>query len=1021
MVRLPAAALRNPVKAPPKRKKRKRVRGTLSTPLMPASRLSTSSDQERFPNHEHPYFSSDQSRMEPSVTMPMNRPMEHTSRCSTTSKLINEEAQNELMKCDNNLRGIRQETEMIVASASEQMPSLLGRLSDPDPLTQTTRLTSTRKGLALTSRRCHGTRVEPRKTNQPRVFHHPFRKPTLYSRISLGTSSEPGRHCSTVTGPYRNSLSQNGSTYSVGTPSTLTMCSQTSTRLPVTSESQSSSASNLNCSIAPRNQQNQSRPTETGSSPGTLWSMPHCSFSNIEDSNSSCTANTSKGTLLPYPSSFTPASSTMIELSESGRHSVATSSSLISQNLQTCSCNGCTTRPVSHPVHHQSHERDNRRIAVAVPHAGGGTNTGALTQQHPVTTSMCALSAQAGVMSQMTATSPVKSSEESPLTIKWERRPRFVREYVWSDHISSRLSTALVTEIAPPVPGPPENELSNELALSTIRSHPHLFRITTPIKTDRFRALLIRHPNRALVDSVCAGLESGFWPWAVTDHSDAPEIVDNARLQKIRDPSHLTFMRHQRDEEIALGRFSPPFQNLLPGMTTIPLWVVPKPHSDNLRLVVDHSAGSYSPNSFISSDDASTHLDTLHALGAALIRVRKEHGNVPLVLFKTDVSQAYRRLPMHPLWQIRQVVTIDGVHHVDHNNNFGNRGAGRLWITFFGLALWIAIFIILIHDLFAYVDDGFSYEFADQTTFYAPYGKFLPSKQSRLLTLFDDIGIPHEERKQVSGSPLMIIGFNVDPNAMTITMATDARRDIIKAVRDFANPRQRRSLKDFQRLAGWVNWALNVFPLLRPGLSSVYEKMRRGSSPFSKLSVNNSICNELRWLADHMDRSDGVHILESREWTKADADQTYLCDACPTGMGYWSLKTCEGFQCAVSPSSRNGIFFFEALTVLSALSHVCESVFPKPKRLAILTDSSNTFDMFNTLHALPAYNPILITAVDLLIKSNIQLRVFHIPRNDNKVADALSRLDEKTAQFLQPRMIVSNFLPPRFTLGDVPL
>ncbi|KAF8811016.1 hypothetical protein BYT27DRAFT_7020522, partial [Phlegmacium glaucopus] len=57
---------------------------------------------------------------------------------------------------------------------------------------------------------------------------------------------------------------------------------------------------------------------------------------------------------------------------------------------------------------------------------------------------------------------------------------------------------------------------------------------------------------------------------------------------------------------------------------------------------------------------------------------------------------------------------------------------------------------------------------------YAPYGKFLLLKQSRLLTLFDDIGIPHEEQKQVSGSPLMIIRFNVDPNAMTITMATDA-------------------------------------------------------------------------------------------------------------------------------------------------------------------------------------------------------------------------------------------------------
>jgi hypothetical protein len=135
----------------------------------------------------------------------------------------------------------------------------------------------------------------------------------------------------------------------------------------------------------------------------------------------------------------------------------------------------------------------------------------------------------------------------------------------------------------------------------------------------------------------------------------------------------------------------------------------------------------------------------------------------------------------------------------------------------------------------------------------------------------------------------------------------------------------------------------------------------------------------------------------------------------------WSLTTCEGFVCAVSPYSKHGIFFFESLTVLSALSHVCELPTPRPHRLAILTDSSNTFDMFNTLHALPAYNPILITASNLLIASGIQLRVFHIPRSDNEVADALSRLDIATAHRLQPGLTVTTFSPPRFALGEVQL
>jgi hypothetical protein len=67
---------------------------------------------------------------------------------------------------------------------------------------------------------------------------------------------------------------------------------------------------------------------------------------------------------------------------------------------------------------------------------------------------------------------------------------------------------------------------------------------------------------------------------------------------------------------------------------------------------------------------------------------------------------------------------------------------------------------------------------------------------------------------------------------MMITMPSAARDELVLAIRTFANPRRRQSLRDFQRLAGWVNWALNVYPLLRPGLSSVYEKMRCGSFPF---------------------------------------------------------------------------------------------------------------------------------------------------------------------------------------------
>ena len=232
-----------------------------------------------------------------------------------------------------------------------------------------------------------------------------------------------------------------------------------------------------------------------------------------------------------------------------------------------------------------------------------------------------------------------------------------------------------------------------------------------------------------------------------------PSIVDNSACV-IQDPAHVLFVREQRDYEIQQSRFSPSFgQHLLPGMTAILIGVVPKPHSNKLRLVVDQSSGDFAPNSFIPRQSIVVPLDNLQDLGAILRHVRVEHGpSTKLVVFKSNISQAYRRLLVHSLWQLFQIITIDGERHVDRNNNFGNRGAGGLWGTFMGIVLWITINIKHILDLLAYVDDTFSWEFTNNFLWYEPYTCHFPAKQALLLQLWDELGIPHEQSKQVFSS-----------------------------------------------------------------------------------------------------------------------------------------------------------------------------------------------------------------------------------------------------------------------------
>src|ERR1700761_328585 len=71
------------------------------------------------------------------------------------------------------------------------------------------------------------------------------------------------------------------------------------------------------------------------------------------------------------------------------------------------------------------------------------------------------------------------------------------------------------------------------------------------------------------------------------------------------------------ENEVACRRFSEPFADLLPGMYSAPMHVVPKPRTNppKYRLVHDYSASTFSCNSMIPKQERSMPLDTVQHLG----------------------------------------------------------------------------------------------------------------------------------------------------------------------------------------------------------------------------------------------------------------------------------------------------------------------------------------------------------------------------------------------------------------------
>ena len=167
--------------------------------------------------------------------------------------------------------------------------------------------------------------------------------------------------------------------------------------------------------------------------------------------------------------------------------------------------------------------------------------------------------------------------------------------------------------------------------------------------------------------------------------------------------------------------------------------------------------------------------------------------------------------------------------------------------------------------------------------------------------------------------------------------------------------------------------------------------------------------------------SNGVHVISTTRWGVDNADIILFCDACPLGLGFWYPAGNIGFHHPFTTiPGDHSIFYCEAPTVVSAIDLAVQHLHLHcGSCLAIFSDNSNTVNMFNSLEAQPLHNPLLTTAVDLLLWSHIQLHVFHIPGEHNVVADALSCSLFHNAHIHSSALQIHPFTPSWLTLGAV--
>ena len=586
---------------------------------------------------------------------------------------------------------------------------------------------------------------------------------------------------------------------------------------------------------------------------------------------------------------------------------------------------------------------------------------------------------------------------------------------------------------AEPLPAPPPIQQLPRDLVRTVQQHPEIFKIQTTLDVQVFEKLLTSHPNQPFVRSVVRGFRAGFWPFAATPY---PKTV-NESYNSTKKPEYRKFLQEQRDIEINNRRFSNAIgPRLFPGMTCMPVHVVRR--GQKLRAIYDHSAGEYSLNSLIPEEARAVKLDGIKHLSYVLRHARSPGITRDIVLFKSDVSSAYRIMPMSPYWQALQAVKIDGKYYVDRCNTFGNAASQTLFCAFFSLVLWIAENVFRIPDILSYIDDNFSWEYRDKMRYYKPYAKMLPEKQTKLLMLWDILGIPHDAKKQEYGHEIKIIGYEIDVKRMQVTIPKESMNEILSKIETLCSTatdetdigiqdpcyRPIVTVQDIRRITGKVNWAIEVNPLLKPGVDGLHRLLAGKIDPTEPCNIDKDTRQELLWLANHLRNAKGVSLKTTMPWTADKANQTVYAYTSRRGIGFWCPKSKLGcvtpFTSELASDHESERIFHSLIAIICVIEWAQRgylSTTKNAKRLLIYVESKSdtAITAFKTRRAPAGMNHIFRFAMSMLLESKIDLHVDVTPEGNEeqgKVARMLARQKTASPLMCRPEIRISEYRLP---------
>ncbi|SGY11864.1 BQ5605_C011g06299 [Microbotryum silenes-dioicae] len=415
---------------------------------------------------------------------------------------------------------------------------------------------------------------------------------------------------------------------------------------------------------------------------------------------------------------------------------------------------------------------------------------------------------------------------------------------------------------------------------------------------------------------------------------DDPSTIDFSRSE-----THRSFIQSTIKEEVGKGWLSAGTSFPIPGATYSSVFVV-KSTNHRMRVVADHTRSGL--NDGISRAACPTVYDTIIDL-IQLLRWHRFASKLltpNLVLWKLNVSSAFKVLVMSKNWQARQGIAI------------------KRWLPDGELVTWYHIKWRGSYGIkypLAYMDDTFGVYISNTLVPFVHNGvqHMIPLQQAQMADLWQSLGLPFKlsPGKAPFGRRVTITGIDCDLDDFSISLTPKAINDLATVIQAFLDfPGRCPPLRQWRQMTGWLSWALNVAPQARPHVTPLYNKIDSKTQANAGVPLNlevRELLTSITRLLAATPRLD-LNTTSLTRWSIDDAHLVIYTDAClqnddhtGAGLGFWLTlpRGCHYF--ATCPGRMfERIQFVEALTVVIALDIATLGAFGSFWRVLVRTDSA---------------------------------------------------------------------------------